>query len=138
MVELFGLLEIRSEFRGGKPSTEPSVDSTNTATNTNKELEHKAQVDKTMEDYSEHSCSKEFVNKSGSSSESTSVVCNPAIVKTEVEVDVGSEEEPISDNRRRTSSSSLIPVNLSLSNPENKDYSNLNSPVSDRDSRVCI
>lgn len=147
VIELFELLEIKSEFWGGKPSTEPNAEASDATSNANKELEEKsswtskpsAQEEASSEEGVEPSGVKKCVNASGVFSESTSIVCNPAVVKTEVEVDVDncSEEEPVSDKRRRTSSSSLYPVNLSLSNPDNKEHSNLNSPVSDRDSRVC-
>lgn len=147
VVEVFELLEIKSEFWGGKPSTELSAEQPEETTN--KEAEEKTswtskpsgQEEKVLEENLETNrpSVKECASAGVSYSESTSRVCDaPSAVKREVEVDmdVCSEEEPISDKTRRRSSSSLLPVNLSLSNPDNKEHSNLNSPVSDRDSRV--
>lgn len=144
---MFELLEIKSEFWGGKPSTELSAEQPEETTN--KEVEEKTswtskpsgQEEKVLEENLETNrpSVKECTSAGVSYSESTIRVCDaPSAVKREVEVDmdVCSEEEPISDKTRRRSSSSLLPVNLSLSNPDNKEHSNLNSPVSDRDSRV--
>lgn len=147
VVEVFELLEIKSEFWGGKPSTEVSAEQPEETTN--KEAEEKTswtskpsgQEETVVEENVEANrpSVKECTSVSVSYSESTSRVCDaPSAVKREVEVDMDicSEEEPVSDKTRRRSSSSLLPVNLSLSNPDNKEHSNLNSPVSDRDSRV--
>ncbi|XP_046673638.1 transcription factor Ken [Homalodisca vitripennis] len=142
VVEVFELLEIKSEFWGGKPSTESNTDQPDVTVfkdlydKTSWATKPSGQEETSAEENVEPSSVKESVSASGSSSESTSTVCASAAVKTEVEVDVDvcSEEEPPSEKRRR-SSSSLFPVNLSLSNPDNKEHSNLNSPVSDRDSR---
>ncbi|KAG8286595.1 hypothetical protein J6590_055265 [Homalodisca vitripennis] len=145
VVEVFELLEIKSEFWGGKPSTESNTDQPDVTVfkdlydKTSWATKPSGQEETSAEENVEPSSVKESVSASGSSSESTSTVCASAAVKTEVEVDVDvcSEEEPPSEKRRR-SSSSLFPVNLSLSNPDNKEHSNLNSPVSDRDSRVVF
>jgi len=142
VVELFELLEIKSEFWGGKPSPEPAPSQDTTTTKDTEEktcwIPKPSGQEEPIEENVESNSTKECAGASGSgsSSESTNVLCNLTAVKTEVNVDVDvcSEEEPTSEKRRR-SSSSLFPVNLSLSNPDNKEHSNLNSPVSDRDSR---
>lgn len=77
--------------------------------------------------------------------------CGSVVVKTEVNTDaveVANEEDTVNsgagggggggggktERRRRRSSS--FPVNLSLSNPDNREHSNLQSPASDRESLV--
>ncbi|XP_054266409.1 transcription factor Ken 2-like isoform X2 [Macrosteles quadrilineatus] len=135
VVELFDLLEIKSEIWGGKPlSTEPQGNSTKESEEkTSWNSESSGQEESSVQENVEPNSAKECVSASG---ESTSLLCVTATVKTEVEVDVDvCSEEPVNEKRRRRSSSSLFPVNLSLSNPDNKDHSNLNSPVSDKDSR---
>lgn len=151
VVDVFELLEIKSEFWGGKPKVEPNTDPPpEPAASAAKEVDEQqtSWTSATNGQEAEEPSVNESVEPSGkecapscgsaSFSESTSNVCAPLSVKTDVEedVDVCSEEDTTSEKRRRRSSSSLFPVNLSLSNPDNKEHSNLNSPVSDRDSRV--
>lgn len=146
---MFELLEIKSEFWGGKPSAELSAEPPDETTSketasdkTSWPSKPSGQEEKVVEENVEaNSVPVTECTSVGnvSYSESTSRVCEVVKREVDVDMDVCSEEEPVSDKTRRRSSSSLLPVNLSLSNPDNnKDHSNLNSPVSDRDSRVGL
>lgn len=147
VIELFELLEIKSELWGGKPLTErkdsvPSDSESRLQTDREPWSPEVSKPEKSDIDESAEVRSAS-VNTNTSASACGSVDCGSVTVKTEVDVDVdvGSEDElsnsTRTEKRRRRRRSSSFPVNLCLSNPDNnREHSNLNSPSSDRESLV--